>query len=111
MSATAPANGQSTPALSVRVRYELPGRSAKHELITEWTSSISNWRAASPDFRLAAGAAGYALVLEADPAVEEWRFSALREITDSALAGRDEFGLRREFATLVADTERLLETK
>ena len=75
-----------TPALSVHVRYEPPSRSTPEELTTEWTSVASTWRAASPDFRLAAGAAAYALMLNAD--AEMAGFSLASGSRDRRLTGR-----------------------
>lgn len=99
------------PPLSVSVRYRTPGSTTRRTLTTDWTTSAAEWRAASPDFRLATGAAAFALHLQADPAVSGLSLTLIHEWVQSAARDNDEFGLRQEFASLIEAVNQLEQTR
>ncbi|MFN0126096.1 MAG: von Willebrand factor type A domain-containing protein [Verrucomicrobiales bacterium] len=93
--------------LSVRLRYRSPRSTAVQSITTDWTASAGAWRTASPNFRLATGAAAFALHLQNDPALTQLTLSRVSGWIRTAAESRDEFGLRREFADMVDAVERL----
>jgi Ca-activated chloride channel family protein len=95
------------PPLSVHLQYRTPGTTARHHLTTDWTASAAAWRTASPDFRLAAGAAAFALRLQDDPALRGLPLGRIRDWVHSAATADDDFGLRREFAGMLEAVDRL----
>ena len=99
------------PPLSVSVRYRTPGSATRRTMTTDWTTSATEWRAASPDFRLATGAAAFALHLQADPAVSRLPLTLIHEWVQSAARENDEFGLRQEFASLIEAVNQLEQTR
>ena len=99
------------PPLSVSVRYRTPGSATRRTITTDWTTSATEWRAASPDFRLATGAAAFALHLQADPAVSRLPLTLIHEWVQSAARENDEFGLRQEFASLIESINQLEQTR
>jgi|GEM_PF-2316381 len=101
----APALG---PPLSVRLRYRTPGSPGSwQKMQTDWTASAAEWRTASPDFRLAAGAAAFALRLQDDPALGGLPLSRIRDWVLDAATADDGFGLRHEFADMIEAVDRL----
>ena len=99
------------PPLSVSVRYRTPGSASRRTITTDWTTSATEWRAASPDFRLATGAAAFALHLQADPTVSRLPLTLIHEWVQSAARENDEFGLRQEFASLIKAVNQLEQTR
>jgi len=92
---------EAAPPLSVRLRYRVPRSSTTHALTTDWTSTAAAWRTASPDFRLATGAAAFALRLQNDPALSPVPLARISRWVHTAADSRDLYGLRREFAGMV----------
>jgi Ca-activated chloride channel family protein len=99
------------PPLSVSIRYRTPGSATRRTMTTDWTTSATEWRAASPDFRLATGAAAFALHLQADPTVSRLPLTLIHEWVQSAARENDEFGLRQEFASLIEAVNQLEQTR
>ena len=99
------------PPLSVSIRYRTPGSATRRTMTTDWTTSATEWRAASPDFRLATGAAAFALHLQADPTVSRLPLTLIHEWVQSAARENDEFGLRQEFASLIEAVNELEQTR
>jgi Ca-activated chloride channel family protein len=104
---TATAAPVATPPLSVRLHYRVPRTTTPRTVTTDWTASAGQWRTASPDFRLAAGAAAFALRLQDDHALRALPISRLSEWVRLASSIRDDFGLRREFSGMLDAVERL----
>ena len=102
---------KAAPPLSVRLHYRVPRSSTTHTLHTDWTSSAAAWRTASPDFRLAAGAAAFALRLQNDQALRDVPLDRIGLWVRTAADSRDTFGLRREFAGMLEAVERLKEVE
>jgi Ca-activated chloride channel family protein len=92
---------KAAPPLSVRLNYRVPRSTTTHSLTTDWTSSAAAWRTASPDFRLAAGAAAFALRLQNDHAVRDLPLDRISRWVRTAAETRDPHGLRREFAGML----------
>lgn len=92
---------EAAPPLSVRLQYRVPRSSTTHTLQTDWTSTAAAWRTASPDFRLAAGAAAFALRLQNDPALDGLAVERITRWVRTAADSRDPYGLRREFAGMI----------
>jgi Ca-activated chloride channel family protein len=102
---------KTAPPLSVRLHYRVPRSSTTHTLHTDWTSSAAAWRTASPDFRLAAGAAAFSLRLQNDHALRTVPYDRIGRWVRTAAESRDAFGLRREFAGMIEAMERLEKTE
>lgn len=102
-----PPSIEPAPPLSVRLRYRSPRSTAIQSITTDWTASAGAWRTASPNFRLATGAAAFALHLQNDPALTHLPLSRVSGWIRAAAQSRDEFGLRREFADMIDAAERL----
>src|SRR4029453_1568639 len=68
----------------VSVRYRLPA-AGWQQTGAELTGAGNDWRSASPEWRLAAAAAGYGLLLKAQVGAEAITFSRVRELAEDAL--------------------------
>jgi Ca-activated chloride channel family protein len=102
-----PPSPKATAPLSVRLQYRVPRSTTVHTLTTDWTASASAWRTASPDFRLAAGAAAFSLRLQHDPALSTFPLDRISRWVRTAAETRDPYGLRREFAGMLEAAEQL----
>ncbi len=100
-------SSESTPPLSVRLRYRTPRSNSFQSVSTDWTSSAGAWRNASSDFRLAAAAAAFSLRLQNDHALASFPLDRISGWVRAAALNRDEFGLRREFAGMLDAVKRM----
>ena len=102
---------KAAPPLSVRLHYRTPGTTTTHSRTTDWTASASAWRTASPDFRLAAGAAAFSLLLQDDHSLKNVGFDRLSRWVRTAAESRDPYGLRREFVGMIDAVRQLKESE
>jgi Ca-activated chloride channel family protein len=95
--------------VNVSVRYQ---KSAGHpsSVVTANLRSLGgDWRAAPAEWRLAAAAAGYALRLKSGAEARQFGIALLRQLGEPATQN-DRFGLRREFMSLLDQTEQFAES-
>lgn len=98
---------KAAPPLSVRLHYRVPGSTTTHLLTNDWTASASAWRTASPEFRLAAGAAAFSLRLQDDHSLNNVGLDRIARWVRAAAESRDPYGLRREFAGMIEAVRQL----
>jgi len=86
--------------LTVKFRYKQPGGSTSKLISRSLKGNDAAWQDASEDFRFAAAAAGFGLVLRGSRFRGDLDFDKVAAMANGA-RGRDTQGRRAEFATLV----------
>jgi len=92
--------------LTVKFRYKQPGGSSSKLISRSLKGSDAAWQDASEDFRFAAAAAGFGLVLRGSRFRGDLDFDKVAAMASGA-RGRDTQGRRAEFATLVEQARAL----
>jgi len=105
--AVAPAGGRDAEIAHLRIRWKAPGETASRLMERPVTQADrAPLSQQSDDARFAVAVAGFAQILQANPAIGEYGLGDAAELASSAL-GDDPYGHRARFVDLVEATMRL----
>ena len=104
--AAAPDAAEGKELLTVKFRYKKPGEDKSRLIVRPLADEDKEWSAASPDFKFAAAAAGFGLVLRGSKTKGDLDYDKVRAMAVEGL-GKDEDGYRAEMIRLVGQAKLL----
>ncbi|MCM2305815.1 MAG: DUF3520 domain-containing protein, partial [Elusimicrobia bacterium] len=107
--APAPAASESKELLTVKFRYKKPDETASRLLSRPLADEDREWTQASPDFKFAASAAGFGMMLRHSKTKGSLTYDKVRAMAKEG-QGKDEDGYRAEMVRLV-EKAKLLDQK
>ena len=107
--APAPAASESKELLTVKFRYKKPDETASRLLSRPLADEDREWTQASPDFKFAASAAGFGMMLRHSKTKGSLTYDKVRAMAKEG-QGEDEDGYRAEMVRLV-EKAKLLDQK
>lgn len=96
--------------LTIKARYKTPNGDKSERIVRPLSDEPLPWAQASDDFRFAAAAAGFGMLLRGSPNAKGFDYSRVRDMAQKSL-GKDAGGYRGEFLRLVDKAELLSPVK
>jgi Ca-activated chloride channel family protein len=104
--ATAPEASGSNELLTVKFRYKKPTENESRLIVRPLADENRDWSQASPDFKFAASAAGFGMMLRGSKTKGDLTYEKVRTMATEGL-GKDEDGYRAEMVRLIAKAKLL----
>ena len=98
--AAAPGAAESKELLTVKFRYKNPKEDSSRLIVRPLADEEREWSQASPDFKFAASAAGFAMLLRGSKTKGDLDYAKVRAMAQEGL-GKDEDGYRAEMLRMI----------